>query len=710
MTLVDDPYGPVRRTVAFVASMILLLGSARSGASEITMWVAFGVFVSIATIWIRGQYADSLDGRQWVVPWRAGVALAVMALAVLLVPAAEWFGTGFCGVGALVVLYLLAGSFLTHLRQSPSVPVWRLRVRTGRFGVGLTAAGVALVTAGVLLLASGLPILVGAVLLGLGVLLFLPVGLALAAEGALRSLCRRDRAAALLWGLGVGGAAVFALATWFAVDVSASPWLTPILVVLGLVVVALVSTTQADIVVVLAVVALMGVTPPQAPRSPETNPAGHRNVLVALGDSYLSGEGAQVYYQGTDDGGENECRRSPTAWPVMTVPDHFDAIQFLACSGARTRHIMTRTPEDPGAPEERVRSGMDPGPEPQYRSERYTQLDAYRAAQANPETSFRPMMVVLSIGGNDAGFSSIGEMCVAPGECQHKDHLWRETMPQLRRQLRVTYLEVARTFRNVPVVVVPYPDPIRVRPGGCSDVALSEKEQAFIHDYVVRTLNPAIADTAREYGFHYLTEMQDALVREGLELCSGTGGQPGINFIDLRSVHGFAHHRFNPAKWLHGSLHPNERGHAAMLRVFERWRDSRPPYLSARLPIPPAAGVERGRALHELNQASDGQVEEVAEKHSPPCDLLAATEDGCRQQAQTWAYKRIGSRLVDDLLFLLITAVVGGAWCVGVAFFGYRRRVWARRSGQPPVRGTKPAFPTARSGAGSYARRADTPS
>lgn len=686
MTPVADVYGPVRRTLAFVAAMALLLASARSGATAFTVWVVFAVFISVATIWIRGQYADSLDGRQWVIPFRAGVTLAVLAVVLLVVPRGDWLG-GIPAIGGLVLLYLLGASCLTHVRQSESVAVFRWRVPTGRFGAWLTGSGVVFTAAGAVLLGSGLPILAGVLLLGLGTAVLLPVGLALAAEGALRLLCGRDRAGALLWGLGVGGVALFAGATYRAVDVSGSRWLTTVLVVLGLVVFASVSTTQADVVAVLAVIALMGVTPSQESKRDTPRPAGKEKVLVALGDSYMSGEGARTYYHGTDNAGVNECRRASSAWVAMAARSlgHFDGLQFLACSGARTRHIMTVTPAVPGAPEEKaVRVGMNPRPARQYESEKYTQLDAYLAASKD----FRPAMVVLSIGGNDAGFSSIGVMCVAPGECHEEKGLWQQTVPQLRNQLRVTYFEVSQAFPGVPVVVVPYPDPIELRGIECTNVALSADEQVFIHEYVTGTLNVVIRDTAREYGFHYLEEMQDALADADLQLCDRVNGdRPGINFIGLRSVHGFAHHRFNPAKWVHNSLHPNERGHAAMLETFKTWLARQQMPLKPRMSLAPSVRENTDQELNALARLGKDAAERRAKVGSPPCDLLAATEDGCRRQAQTWAYRQIGKRLTDDGLCLWIAAAAGGAWCAGIAFFGYRRRVWARRFADRPFGG-----------------------
>ena len=69
--------------------------------------------------------------------------------------------------------------------------------------------------------------------------------------------------------------------------------------------------------------------------------------------------------------------------------------------------------------------------------------------------------------------------------------------------------------------------------------------------------------------------MQKSLADAHLQLCDQDNDKrPGINFIGLRSVGGFAEQRFNPKNWYHNSLHPNERGHAAMLQVFEQWRRS----------------------------------------------------------------------------------------------------------------------------------------
>src|SRR6201999_1896284 len=76
-------------------------------------------------------------------------------------------------------------------------------------------------------------------------------------------------------------------------------------------------------------------------------------------------------------------------------------------------------------------------------------------------------------------------------------------------------------------------------------------------------------------------EMQQSLARANLQLCTpnptvhhcsdGFSAEHGLNFVHLGSVAGYATQRFDPANWLHDSLHPNACGHDAELAVFNKW-------------------------------------------------------------------------------------------------------------------------------------------
>ncbi|GID93777.1 GDSL-type esterase/lipase family protein [Amorphoplanes digitatis] len=680
MQAVLDRAGSIRRTLVFAAALAALLYFARSGATSLTVQVLFTAFIAAATIWLRGQYADSLDGRQWVIPRWFGELL--LAAAVALVVLFHLLDQGSFAVIGVLLAYFVAGSAVAQVRQSESVHLLRLRggrrfaeIHPMRWGLPLTVAGVVLAFGGAALLGPAGQIVPGALLLVLAVLVLLPVGLAIWSEQVIRRLCRRDEARARLLGLGVTGGAVFVAVTAAAAGLWNSRWLIGVMLVLGLLVVACVSTTQADIVAVMAVVALMGVTPLQASEHGQLDPRGGAGVLVALGDSYMSGEGASIYFEGTDDGGGNQCRRSPTAWAAMAAQDatNFDGLAFLACSGARTANVLT---EHPVARSVQARVGM-PAPGPQ-RGEGRTQLDAYQRIRG----SFRPRLVVLSIGGNDAGFSTIGVMCVAPGDCAGRAGLWRDSLDQVRRQLRATYLEVDAAFPDVPVVVVPYPDPISIREDGCRQVALSRAEQRFVHEFLTGGLNQVIRQTAEEFGFHYLAGMQDALAGAHLQLCDPLNdGRPGINFIGLRSVRGIAEQRFNPANWTHSSLHPNERGHAAMLRVFQTWWATGKATMTPREAVGTPARDRSADAVADRQRTTREQATATATRQAPPCGLFDATEQGCRPQGQRWAYRQVGWALLTYGGFALLAAA--GAWCVSVALFARGRRGWARRVPPP---------------------------
>ena len=86
--------------------------------------------------------------------------------------------------------------------------------------------------------------------------------------------------------------------------------------------------------------------------------------VVAFGDSFISGEGAPKFFDGTDRRGDdrNECRRAPTAYPALIAlrggePTGCrsgqgieglsnDGLDFYACSGAKLAQVLDTTPED----------------------------------------------------------------------------------------------------------------------------------------------------------------------------------------------------------------------------------------------------------------------------------------------------------------------------------------------------------------------------
>ncbi|MEV0626367.1 SGNH/GDSL hydrolase family protein [Nonomuraea wenchangensis] len=143
-----------------------------------------------------------------------------------------------------------------------------------------------------------------------------------------------------------------------------------------------------------------------------------KHFVVGMGDSFSSGEGAGNYYRETDTGYKNStwnaCRRSKDAWIRQTVlpgetqtvgqlADSFNPkldFSFVACSGAVTRDMTV----------------------PEYT---YTTIPInWSDYRGNAEGRFREAaqlesgyldenttLVALSIGGNDASFSSVVTNC-----------------------------------------------------------------------------------------------------------------------------------------------------------------------------------------------------------------------------------------------------------------------------------------------------------
>ncbi|MEU8611804.1 SGNH/GDSL hydrolase family protein [Actinoplanes sp. NPDC048791] len=645
MTGID--YAAVRRTCVFAVALILLLFFARSGASSLTIQVWFTLFVIAATLWVRGQYMDSLDDRQWLISRRAGAVLLVVAVA--LVASYEFRPRAGAALAGVLLAYFVAGSAITWLRQGLRSD----RIRRN-LALTLTTAGAGCTLLGIVLLGRGsgtAAVILEYVLLGAALLVLLPLGVALLSEVVIRWMCGLSGPRSLRLWLGLAGAALFVLSTVLLYALTRSPWLLGAVIVLALLVIAVVSSTQADIAFVMSVIALLGVTPLPADVPPDLVPdRSARSLLVAFGDSYMSGEGASTYYQGTDVGGGNQCRRSPTAWAAMAGQQRpFDQVEFLACSGARTWNV-----ESAVAPP--TRPGVPP-PEPQAGEER-TQLDAYLHDYGD---GFTPAMVVAGVGGNDAGFSTIGLMCLAPGTCSSQGKLWTGALEQVRQNLRDTYQQLDKVFPDTPVVTVGYPDPIDLT-GRCDDLALAPRERRFLHEFVTGGLNRVVAETSAEFGFHYLAAMESSLRVANLQLCDEQNeGRPGLNFIGVRSVGGVAEQRFHPKNFSHSSLHPNERGHAAMLRTFQTWLPDLAT-LPARGPITKATADARDAGLRTV---STGQAD-------PQCDVLSASTDGCRTQGMQWAKGRVRMLLLTQGWMGLLP--LAGIWLAAVAFFGYQRR------------------------------------
>jgi lysophospholipase L1-like esterase len=137
---------------------------------------------------------------------------------------------------------------------------------------------------------------------------------------------------------------------------------------------------------------------------------------TALGDSYSSGVGTRTYY--SDSG---SCYRSPQAYPPKVAADKALTLTFAACSGAKTGDV-----------------------------------NGSQLGSLNSATKY----VTISIGGNDAGFSSVITSCARPwpwtcwGDIDNAEAFIRNQLPGL---LDTTYNNIRSRATTAKVIVVGYP-------------------------------------------------------------------------------------------------------------------------------------------------------------------------------------------------------------------------------------------------------------
>ena len=657
--LTDQPLGAKRkraiilRTGCFFLAMVALLAASRSGTGLPTVATVLTVYVATAVLWVRGQYATSIapDQTIWTPPYRLSAPLTVISLIVVVVGLATDSGTTF--IAGLAAAYFCAGYLVMRVRVEAR--------KSTRFWCAWLGACALAVAIGLTLPSSRPALLVA----GLGAVLT-PIGLGVLAGRAITALAADSPAR--WWRRSWSGRQVAAIGA-LAVAVGAALALSRVgnlfmvvgLVCLGLAVVGLVSNTYADIAAVILVVALLGITPHHETFPKDLVPAeGDANVLVALGDSYMSGEGADIYYEGTDVGGENQCHRSPTSWAVRpgSGPLRRAGVPRLL-RRAHLQRAARRQPDDRD-PEPRRTSTTSPAPSS---TSTPTRGRAGFTPRPRGDQSRRQRRRLLH---DRPG------VCLAPGAATPGHaRLVHRRAPRSRRSWPSTFAEVREVFGHPGRRGgLPRPD---LQPDGrgdgrgCAAPGLQQRGALdggpqFVEEFL-EDLDATVEAAARGVeGFTYLAEMATSLEGANLQLCDpGNENRPGLNFIGLRSVDGIAEQRFHPKNWYHNSLHPNERGHAAMLQTFETWL---------------------------ATEVSDVDTSDPRDEDGPPTCELYQEQDGtptCDAEAGAWIGGEARWALTLGGWGLALLLVAAGAWLLAVAFYAWRLRLAADEEDDPGV-------------------------
>ncbi|TCO53562.1 GDSL-type esterase/lipase family protein [Actinocrispum wychmicini] len=295
-------------------------------------------------------------------------------------------------------------------------------------------------------------------------------------------------------------------------------------------------------------------TPTPQARPPENVP----RVLVALGDSTVSGEGAGDYEPGTNGENGDWCHRSRDASIHHTdVPD-VDATISLACSGANSAQIGLGDVKQYTEPSQAGRLGV--------------------VARQN-----RVVAVQVAVGANDdPSFAHSLDDCVTAWFDRGKDSCSRTLGAQWQGRVDAMVPKVTKVLADIRkvmtaagyensdyrLVLQSYASPIAPDIAGglqnLSGCPFRTEDLRWVRETAVPTLTAGLRKAAEQAGANFLDLSQAGA---GHEACSST--DPGkewfrrlaVQWSDLR-----AQERADHA--LQESFHPNGAGYAQIGRCF----------------------------------------------------------------------------------------------------------------------------------------------
>lgn len=309
--------------------------------------------------------------------------------------------------------------------------------------------------------------------------------------------------------------------------------------------------------------------------------------ILALGDSYMSGEGSPAFFEGTNEKGTNQCRRSPTAYPYVVARKMNMGLDFYACSGAKAGELY-KDKQQKDSPSHVV-GGLP-------------QLQNVKAA-----TKDDIKVVLVSVGGNDALFGDIGQGCVLPGSCDERREVWLANLDQIGTKLTAAYDAIRAEFLNVPIVAIPYP--LLLNKDGCGSSLMRPAEHAFLSEFLT-VLNDRVRVSAANAGVNFFEGGMFAF--RGSEICAPHA--TAMNIFNLNPVGGGLVDRISPRNWIHGSLHPTPAGHQLMANALVRYLEEDLLARTKANPEPEKATVFR---LRNVGSASP-TLYDPAELQTPP--------------------------------------------------------------------------------------------
>ena len=337
----------------------------------------------------------------------------------------------------------------------------------------------------------------------------------------------------------------------------------------------------------------------------------------------------------------NSCRRSPTSYGanlhLVGTSAAGDHTVFVACSGAVADQLWLRSQ----SAQEPV-DWTDPKPTPTLRPG-LPQIASFQlhngSLTGQPNLHLKPDLVIVGIGGNDAGFGSLVQTCLGPGDCSTIGGTWIDHLKDVEQKISIAFQKIRAAFPTTPVLVVPYPVPIAA--SGCWWSAYTDNEHHFLNGFT-KDLDAIQLQAAAGAHFMYLGAMTNVFADNHSQICGGPRSKVGVNLLVRNSVVGSVEQSSNILNWIHDSMHPNERGQGQMSVVMNKWLAQHPNFDA------PAATAD-GVKVHSIQDI-------MANTSWKAC---VGTGDECRPGG-VWVGTQFQNLLLELALPLLM--ILGGCW------------------------------------------------
>lgn len=281
---------------------------------------------------------------------------------------------------------------------------------------------------------------------------------------------------------------------------------------------------------------------------------------VSLGDSFTSGEGEtddSMYLAGTNTI-DDRCHLSNRSYPFLLATAQLWSHQAIACSGARMHDISG------GGRYLGQNNRLDKKQDIKQRQQlAYEQAIPGRVRQIEFVNRLHPLVVSVSIGGNDSGILAKLKDCAGPGECSWVQERMRKSsadeIDALAQQYASLFSQLKETRAHV--IVIGYP--FAIDPKGKCDVIsgmlFTESERRYLYESTKR-LNRVMANAAAKQSLPFVDV---GAAFKGAELCSDAknSAMNGLRYGSEVSVAGMA---------IIGSesYHPTPKGHRMVAQAI----------------------------------------------------------------------------------------------------------------------------------------------